>query len=425
MTIDDKPWSEEMGDDQVKWIANEGVRISAIIRALAEARMEDPAQQAMLRSLLDATADPADEINQVLAAERGGEARPAVEQGRRDSGGIGAMEFKTGGATFSFSGPVTINVYPGAGASGLPGIAAALEKSLRFDPDYEHREGYNPAFLGGAITVPLPAVAPERDTEMYKVDGAILVLPYHHYSLAMNRVRRLQMWSAANVDYDPAMRKTGGRTSFGSDRWVGDPRIPAAVQLAERDIYGPARTDRPRPYRAPPGQRVGGDAGGGGICQFRYLPLDQLHAAACRVQPRQPPTTRYGQLDGLWGSFEEYVQSDLQKGDTRACVLAGPVLALDDPVAEFGGQTIQYPVTFWKVVAVAEAVQGGTANLRTYGFVMSQKDVVDRFGIEFSPGRYARFQKPLADIGALAGIVFDPLLMAADATGFSNVDTTP
>ncbi len=343
----------------------------------------------------------------------------------RESGGTGAMEFRTGGATFRFSGPVTITFSPGAGASGLPGLAAALEKSLRFDPDYEHREGYDPAFLGGAITVPLPAVAPERDTEMYKVDGAILVLPYHHYSLAMNRVRRLQMWSAANVDYDPAMRKTGGRTWFGSDRWVGDPRIPAAVQLAERDIYGPAgQIDRGHIVRRQD------SAWGATPEEVEFANSDTFHWTNCTPQHAafnraNPPTTRYGQLDGLWGSFEEYVQSDLQKGDTRACVLAGPVLALDDPVAEFGGQTIQYPVTFWKVVAVAEAVQGGTANLRTYGFVMSQKDVVDRFGIEFSPGRYARFQKPLADIGALAGIVFDPLLMAADATGFSNVDTTP
>ncbi|MBA2920466.1 endonuclease [Sphingomonas sp. MAH-20] len=415
MSVDGTPWTEEMGDDRVKWIANEGVRISTIVAALAAARIDDPAQAAMLKALLDSTADPADEIGRILAKSAGA-ARPAIED--RRSGGAGPLEMDMGGATFTFTGPVTINVYTGAAPA--PADGAALEKSLRFDPDYANREGYDPAFLGNGLTVPPPAVAPGRDAEMYKVDGAPLVLRYHHYSLAMNQARRLQMWSAVNVDYSPEMRKTGGRTSFGDDRWVVDPRIPANIQIVERDIYGPAgQVDRGHIVRRQD------NAWGATPEAVEFANSDTFHWTNCTPQHaafnRATPPSTYHLSEGLWGGFEVYVQKELQKGDTKACILAGPVLAADDPVADFAGRQTQYPVTFWKVVAVAEADAAGTAQLRAYGFVMSQKDLVDRFGIEFAPGRFARYQRPIAEIGTLAGLVFDPLLLAADASGFADV----
>jgi endonuclease G len=418
MSIDGTPWAEDMGDDHVRWIANEGVRISAIVAALAEARIDDPAQAALLKALLESTADPADEIGQILAKSAGA-ANPASEA--RRSGPSVPLEMDMGGATFTFTGPVTINVYPGA-APALPD-AAALEKSLRFDPDYAGRQGYDPAFLGGGLTVPLPAVAPARDGEMYKVDGVPLVLAYHHYSLAMNKARRLQMWSAANVDYAPEMRKTGGRTSFGDDRWVVDPRIPANIQVVERDIYGPGRqVDRGHIVRRQD------NAWGATPEEVEFANSDTFHWTNCTPQHagfnRAAPPSAYHLSEGLWGGFEVYVQKELQKGSNRACILAGPVLAADDPVADFAGRQTQYPVSFWKVVAVAEPDAAGAPQLRAYGFVMSQKDLVDRFGIEFAPGRFARYQRPVAEIGALTGLVFDPLLLAADATGFADVTPT-
>jgi endonuclease G len=66
------------------------------------------------------------------------------------------------------------------------------------------------------------------------------------------------------------------------------------------------------------------------------------------------------------------------------------------------------------MVAVAVQDPAGKSSLRTYGFVLSQKDVVDQFGIEFAPGQYARYQKSLTDIATLAGVTFDPVLIAAD-----------
>lgn len=417
MSVDGTPWSEEMGDDRVKWIANEGVRISAIITALAATQLEDPAQAAMLKSLLELTADPADEIGQILAKSAGQpkpDAEEAISPNRPES-----TEEHMAGVTFTFTGPVTINVYPDS-PSAAPQPESALEKSLRFDPDYAHREGYDPGFLGDGLMVPLPAVGPERDAEMYKVDGATLVLRYHHFSLAMNKARRLLMWSAANVDYDPDMRKTGGRTSFGDDRWIVDPRLPADNQVTEHDIYGPAgQVDRGHIVRRQD------NAWGSTPEEVEFANSDTFHWTNCTPQHaafnRGAPPSAYHLSEGLWGGFEVYVQGQLQKGDTKACILAGPVLAADDPVADFAGRQTQYPIDFWKIVAVAETDSVGARQLKAYGFLLSQKDVVDRFGIEFAPTRFARYQRSIAELGTLAGLVFDPLLIAADASGFTEV----
>jgi len=404
MTVDGKPWSEDMGDDQVKWIANEGIRISAIVKALAKVELKDPSQSARLRELLQSTTDPADEISRILTGTA-----PA------EPGEAGAPQrLAVAGATFNFTGPVTINV----GAAGLPAglvpdTQAALEKSLRFDPDYASRKGYQPDFLGSGIAVPVPAVAPERDAEMYKVDGKIQVLPYHHYSLAMNARRRLQMWSAVNVDFDPTLRG-GSRTGFGTDRWIGDPRIPAQVQMEEPMIYGPARQiDRGHIVRRE-------DSAWGATPQdYEYSNSDTFHWTNCTPQHAafnraSPPSTRYGKRTGLWGAFESYVQASLQKDGTKACILAGPILAEDDPVAEYGHFSVQYPIRFWKIVAVPVKAEGDRLVLQTFGFVMSQKDVVDKFGIEFAPGQYERYRTPLAEIASAAGLVFDPVLIEAE-----------
>ena len=50
-------WNEDMGDEKIHWIANEGARTSAIVRALAETRLDDERQQGILNNLLAGTAD--------------------------------------------------------------------------------------------------------------------------------------------------------------------------------------------------------------------------------------------------------------------------------------------------------------------------------------------------------------------------------
>ena len=56
----------------------------------------------------------------------------------------------------------------------------------------------------------------------------------------------------------------------------------------------------------------------------------------------------------------------------------------------------------------------GARSLKAFDFVLSQADVVDRFGIEFAVGEYGRYQKRPSDIAAQAGISFEQSLLDAD-----------
>lgn len=400
VAIDGSAWNEDMGDDRVHWVANEGIRVSGIIRVLSETRLDDARQQAVLDALLDGTGDPAEEVRELLERT----SHPPIESEP------GAAPLLRGGGQMIFTGPVTIILGQEA-SDALAGAAGALERSIRFDPDYANRRGYRPDFLGGGVLVPLPGVARARKAEMLVEDGEVRVLDYHHFSLAMNARYRLAMWSAANVDYDPVNRQVGGRTGFGSDRWIYDPRIPAELQVGERDFYGPAgQADRGHVVRRQD------SAWGATPIEIEYANSDTFHWTNCTPQHaafnRASAPSRYDVGEGLWGGFEMYIQSELQKDDARACIFAGPVLSRDDPVEDFGRGPVHVPRLFWKVVVVRKA--GAEPSLEAHGFILSQEDVVTRFGVEFAAGRFSRYRTTLSDIGKAAGVAFDRTLIAAD-----------
>ncbi len=54
MAVDGKPWRQEMGEDRIKWIANEGVRISQIIRNLRE-QLSSDAHRTLFEAMLAQT----------------------------------------------------------------------------------------------------------------------------------------------------------------------------------------------------------------------------------------------------------------------------------------------------------------------------------------------------------------------------------
>ncbi|MES1215481.1 MAG: serine protease, partial [Bacteroidota bacterium] len=59
MDITGKPWDpENQEDDEIQWMANEGISISSIIAQLKEKRMPTNDQQEMLDSLLNSVSDP-------------------------------------------------------------------------------------------------------------------------------------------------------------------------------------------------------------------------------------------------------------------------------------------------------------------------------------------------------------------------------
>ncbi|MGQ0565368.1 MAG: DNA/RNA non-specific endonuclease [Gemmobacter sp.] len=423
---DGRTWQEEDGDDQVDWIANEGVRVSAIVGDLRRQRdnLTSPAQRAALDQLIAATGDP---MAEVMALEATGQIRT--------TGGVPAAT-STGETMASFvfhiNGPVTINNYAGsvgpseAGRPDQPAVlsAVALERAIRFDPDYskENRKGFDRAFLGKEkqMDVPLPEIHADRLGEMVLDEaGAPLVLDYHHFSLAMNKARRLQMWSAVNVNYAANVKFKGDRESFGSDKWITDDRIDKGLQITDPEFYAPAKNiDRGHMVRRED------SCWGYDEREIEFANSDTFHWTNCTPQheafnqsaPARNDSTYRG-MKGLWGAFENHVQKELASDGDRASILAGPILAANDPVGrDFGRGALQYPRRFWKVVVVRVQGSGRKAapRLKAYGFIFSQKDVVDRFGIErFEIGSFADHHKPLTEIEAATGVVFGKALHEA------------
>jgi endonuclease G len=439
LTKSGEPWREELGDDAVDWIANEGTRISALVKSLSKPRLQDAAEQRLLTELLEATTDPITEIAANVAS-------PSKPIGPESSAGSPPGAPPPAVAVhnqFHFSGPVTIHVYASPGPSALappapqpppPAPPPALEKAMRFDPDYDAREGFDPMFLAGSLDerhleVPLPEVEPGRHGEMLNGDdGVPLVLAYHHFSLAMSRTRRLQMWSAANVDYAPTRKSQRSRDAFGADRWIPDPRIPARAQIFDADFYKPAgNIDRGHMVRRED------NAWGDSETEIELANSDTFHWTNCTPQHEAFNQSEPGRNDrtyrgmaGLWGGFENHIQKSRKDGDTKLCLFAGPVLRVSDPSADFGRGPVQYPLDFWKVVIVAEPAEataprrprrrdGPARRLKVFAFLLDQRPVVQRFGIEvFEPAKFGKFQVSLAFLTQETGVVFAPTLHAAD-----------
>ena len=415
-------WEPGMPDDKVHWIANEGIRISAIVKYLGGVQMPNPTQQALLADLLNSSTDPVDDL--------------ANEMKKPDSGitpvltgpGAAVSPLAAANNTFTFNGPVTMHVYAPAMVGALnpqpvPPVQpdVAVEKVMRFDPDYDNREGYDPQFLDPAdpdLEVPAPTIGvPSDGAVLTNSDGTPLVLKYHHYELVMNKERRLLMWTADNVDYDPKVKSNLARDAFGKDKWMPDPRIPANVQLMDPDFYKPAgNIDRGHIVRRED------NAWGNTDTEIEFANSDTFHWTNCTPQHEAFNQSNPGMSDktykgmkGLWGDFENYIQTSLKGDDTRACILAGPVLDPRDPSHDFGLGDIKYPLQFWKVVAVPTTDDAGARKLAVYGFLLSQADVVGKFGIEvFRPGEFKKLQVSLASITAMTGVVFAPHLHAAD-----------
>ena len=401
VAVDGTVWDEDMGDDKVHWIANEGARTSAIVHALSETKLDDPRQQSVLDALLAGTGDPVEEVRKLLDSPSGGSAAIPSDA---------AAVINAGDRQLVFTGPVTIVV--GGGADAVAGLGQAFERTIQFDPNYDDREGYKPDFLGAGLSVPAPTTSAGRKADMLLRDGAVWVLDYHHYSLAMNAKRRLPMWTAANVDYSPERRAAGGaRAGFGSDKWVFDPRIPKEVQLGDQ-FYEPARqSDRGHIVRRQD------SAWGDTETEVEFANSDTFHWTNCTPQHaafnRASAPSKYQLKEGLWGGFEMYTQGQLLHGDTRACLLAGPILADDDLEVDLGKGPVLVPRRFWKVVVVksTDAKKGG---VDAYGFILSQDDLLQKFGIEFAPGRFEKYRTSLAEITKATGVEFDKLVIAGE-----------
>ena len=134
--------------------------------------------------------------------------------------------------------PVTISVRIGGPthAGAAPAIAVESD-SVRPEEDYGSRPGFDANFLGVRLSLPKPQNTIFRDVAAL-ADGSY-ELKYHHYSVVMNKKRRLAFVSAVNLDADAPFR----HERKGKDRWYLDPRMDEELQAAN-EFYSANPLDR-------------------------------------------------------------------------------------------------------------------------------------------------------------------------------------
>lgn len=417
------PLDAEVQDADLVWVANEGVRVSAIVASLAQKKPAGAEQRRILTELLARTRDPVRLVVEESPLVSGGQDAPSATPSAP-----GSQDSTSGDparSQFTFTGPVTIQVAGAtAGATGVritadTETAADLlvsgfaEKALKFDEDYADRTryGYKAGFLDG-WRIPAPTLdKTHHGAPLLTAGKKVWVVPYRHYSLVMNRDRRLLSWAASNVDYSPAARKhTKNRDEYGGDDWRLDPRVALkapGLQIAGADFYDPAtKIDCGHIVRREDG------AWGKTAQEAEYGNSDTFHWTNCTPQSF---AFNRSNKQGIWGRFEDHIRRQVAANGGRMVVFAGPVLNPDDPTHGYPGKaSIQVPMEFWKVV-ICVGTEGGKRVRLAYGFVFDQTRPIQEKGFErMDMTDYAVYQMPLAEITKKTGVVFHKSVLAAD-----------
>ena len=319
------------------------------------------------------------------------------------------------GATATFTVPLQISVSIGAavlnttgGAAITPstvavaGTEAAMQVPIIFD-GLEHRDGYQPDFLGGGVTIDIPDRTALGKGVTAKLEDGSDELRYHKFSVIMHRGRRLALLTAANVDWRSQKRLINGKKPSREEltgipegtleEWVTDWRISEDHQLP--DIF--FTKDR---QSFDKGHVVRRDdvAWGDSFDDMQMSNGDTYHTTNCT-----PQTSAFNQSSkGVdnWGDLENMIQSETKA--EKAIVFGGPVLAANDPffdgVTHQGAIKVKIPRKFWKIVVVR-----GTAGPEAYGFVLKHdlSDVQMRVEEFVVPAKWERFMEPLSEIEKL------------------------
>ena len=301
------------------YVANEGIRISSIVAHLGALRDSLPAaQQSVLRSLLEHT--------------------------------------------------------PGLPAPGGGEEAVTLERSA-----YAGLAGYEEDFLGDDYRVALPVPGETIRPDVAEVAGEQGgVLRYAHFSVVMNKARKLAFFTAVNID--GAKLKQLPRSG---ERWYFDPRIDRELQSGP-DLY--ANNDLDRGHLVRRLDPVWGS-------EAARANEDTFHFTNATPQHRNLNQK-------TWLELEDYILDNAGRHDIKVTVFTGPVFRDDDML--YRGR-YRIPAEFWKVVAMVrpDGALSATAYLQT------QKNLLD--DLEFAYGSYKTYQVPVERIEHLTDLDFGSL----------------
>jgi len=352
-----KIWTPEQGEGARAWIANEGIRVSAIVRSILIARDDDP---------------HAARIAAILAFEQPTPMRSAF----RNNDVVAREEDPS--------------AYP---------ELAQFESTRYTSAAYKKDAGFKTDFLG-KLKVALPKLAKRRGNRKEDIcfvpkGGNSPVIDYTHFSLVMHKTRKLPLWTAVNIDGSKAYEK-----KIPSVGWRRDPRAEDCQTFGA--VYGKNRG----------GTGVQIDKGH----QVRRLdpvwgPKDVAERAAADTfhYTNAVPQEHFYNSE-LWGNLEDFVLERAINKAQQASVLTGPVLRDDDRLFGDRQKGWMIPKSFWKICVFIRSDNTPSVT----GFVMEQTDQIsplfeaNRFN-PFTVDQVRVYQKSIAEIERLTGLDFGDL----------------
>jgi endonuclease G len=275
---------------------------------------------------------------------------------------------------------------------------------IEIDPDYSNRTGYDPAFLGD--DVPLPALTEELAAQAALNTEATAepryLLPYHHFTVVINKPRRLAFFTAVNID--GALSREPKRAR---DHWYFDPRLAEDEQTG-KDVYDGNDLDLGHLVRRldPAWGETDGVA--------KLANDDTFHFTNCSPQHKD-----FNRNKTRWAGMEDYILQHADNLKFKVNVFTGPVFAADDDAY----RGVQLPRQFWKVVTMVKADGGLSAT----AYLLSQSDLISglRTREPFSYGAYRTYQVPVRKVEELTGLSFGTLVDADPLARERGVTPTP
>ncbi len=278
------------------------------------------------------------------------------------------------------------------------GDAGEERRRRRSADDFADRDGYDPAFLGtGSLLVPVPQLNICQKPRLAQLSTGEELLNYRHFSVALNKDRRLAFYCAANIDGDD-LRRPRRKNSFHLD-----PRVAEEHQAGE-DLY--SRNDFDRGHlirRLDPTWGTKEDA-------------EQANVDSMFFPNIAPQHKRLNQK--IWLDLEDHILDRTDARDARISVFVGCIFGENDPPQQRTG--IRVPMAFWKIAASVGRETRGRSNrrvLQTQAFVMSQADFVKPGDLEiiFGDG-FETFQITVEELERLTGLDFH-VMRDADTFG--------
>lgn len=300
------------GKDPV-WIANEGVRVSAIFGQLERERFSRPSAGLVLDRL---------EMSLGLSPLAGG---------------------------------------TGSGESLLEADRAplALER-------WEEVEGYDPDFLSKRIEL-AKIYAPVKALLAPLKTGTGHELAYHHFSAVIRADRKFPLFTAVNIDGDRLVHPGPRKDTWRRDARLADEFQPHGNFYEKKRGSDPIQFSRGHQVRLldPCWSKATGKAKA--QAESQHAAEDTFHYTNAA-----PQVQSYNDID--WGNLEDYLLDKAQVSHKKLTIFTGPIYRDDDPLygkAREGGPW-QIPLSFWKVAVL----QKTASKISAAAFIIGQTQYV-------------------------------------------------